>query len=314
MLTADLDDQLYRILIIEDEPAQLHLLSGCLRPDYAVSVAKTKKAGMEILATRKIDILLLDITLPDGNGFDICHEVRSNKSLYGDISIIFMTGHDSMDDEVHGLKLGGNDYIRKPFNYAVLRARIELQVQLLRKTQLLAQLADLDGLTEIPNRRAFDQRLDSEWHRAKRENAPLSIAIIDIDFFKEYNDNYGHSAGDDCLKKLAASLRQVICRGSDFYARIGGEEFVVLLYNTQRHEALLLLERLLTTFTNLGIPHEKSAVAPHVTFSAGCFTARPTQDSLEQFFDKADNHLYQAKSEGRNRVCDGTGPALMKNA
>lgn len=305
MPTTNIEGQPYRILIIEDEPAQLHLLSGCLRPDYAISVAKTKKLGLEILAGGNIDILLLDITLPDGNGFEICHEVRSNKRLYGDIAIIFMTGHNSMDDEVHGLKLGANDYLRKPFNYAVLRARVALQVQLLRKTQLLAKLADLDGLTEIPNRRAFDQRLHNEWNRAKRAQRPLSLAVIDIDYFKEFNDNYGHSAGDECLKKLATSLRQVICRSSDFYARYGGEEFVVLLYDADLNDAKNIIQRLLQSFVENNIPHEHSKVADHVTFTAGLCVANPATEQLDDFFNCADTYLYQGKARGRNQICSG---------
>ncbi len=305
MRNAEPRDNPYRILIIEDDPTQLHLISGCLRYDYAISVAKTQQAGLAILATGNIDIVLLDITLPDGSGFEICRELRSNKGLYGEIAIIFMTGHDSMDDEVHGLRLGANDYIRKPFNYSVLRARIELQVQLLRKTQLLSQLANLDGLTEIPNRRAFDERLNNEWNRAKRDHLPLSLAILDIDYFKEYNDNYGHSAGDDCLKKLANCLRQTIGRSADFFARYGGEEFVIILYNAPIEDARALMQRILHNFRQLAIVHEHSQASSIVTFSAGVTTAYPVADQFSAFFDSADRYLYHAKTAGRNRICSG---------
>lgn len=305
MLGLELDAQIYRILIVEDEPAQLHLISGCLKADYAISVAKTKKTAMEILAGGNIDILLLDIALPDGNGFDICTEVRSNKRQYGDISIIFMTGRDSMDDEVQGLRLGANDYIRKPFNYAVLKARVELQVELIRKTQLLAKLANLDGLTEIPNRRAFDRQLEKEWNRAKRDDVELSLAIIDVDFFKQYNDSYGHSAGDECLKKLAACMHQVIKRSTDFFARFGGEEFVVLLYAADIDNAKRVIQRLLKTFCELNIPHQSSQVADIVTFSCGVCAAHPRNDNFNEFLEQADDFLYAAKANGRNQIIGG---------
>jgi diguanylate cyclase (GGDEF)-like protein len=300
-MTDELSEE-FQILVVEDDPTHLHLITNCLKNDYRILIAKTQAKAFELLNNNHIDALLLDINLPDGNGFNICNEVKSNRSKYGDISIIFMTSEESASDEAYGLKIGANDYIRKPYNDDVLRARVDLQIKLLRRTQLLAQLVKLDGLTEIPNRRAFDEQLTKEWLRAKRDKVSLSLAMIDIDYFKQFNDTYGHPAGDKCLKKMAKCLVRTIQRSSDFYARFGGEEFAIILYGTELTDANKILKQLLQRFSNLGIKHEKSDVDSVVTFSAGVCTAQPYSDALDGFLEFTDGLLYQAKEQGRARV------------
>ncbi|WDE03377.1 diguanylate cyclase [Thalassomonas viridans] len=293
----------YRILLVEDEPANIQMIAGCLSTDYILAIAKTRKKALELLSTSSFDLMLLDIQLPDGNGFEICQQVVANREKYGNISIIFMTSLDSPDDEARGLSLGGSDYIHKPVNAVVLRARVKLQIQLFRKNELLEHLTCFDGLTEIPNRRAFDDQLEKEWHRARRERKALSLAILDIDYFKQYNDLYGHPAGDQCLRIMAANLTTSFVRNSDFIARYGGEEFAVILYDTDLETAIQLMEKSLAAFIGKNIEHQGSVINACVTFSAGICTATPEADTFNNFLNTADKELYQAKAQGRARIC-----------
>jgi len=300
----------YHILIVEDDPVAIQTLVAILSSQYTLSVAKNVKKAMSILESTSVDFILLDVNLPDGNGFDVCKKVVSDKEKYPDTTIIFMTAMQSAEQEARGLELGAADYIYKPINDAVLKARLNLQVQLKRKNKLLSNLAKIDGLTEIPNRRALDTQLTIEWNRAKRDHKLLSIALIDVDYFKQYNDHYGHPKGDECLKELAKCLSQHCKRSSDFCARYGGEEFAMLMFDTKLDDAMELLQRTLDSFTQLNITHEYSTASDVVTFSAGVCTANPTLDSLEDFLDSADDMLYKAKSSGRNKI---KGSTLSKN-
>lgn len=293
----------YQILIVEDEPANIAVISGCMDPDDTIAIAKTKQKALQLLSERSFDVVLLDILLPDGNGFDICKEVVAHRDLYGMASIIFMTSMDSPDDEARGLSLGASDYIHKPINGPVLSARIKLQKRLIRQSELLDHLARIDGLTEIPNRRAFDDQLEKEWNRAKRENKTLSLALLDIDYFKGYNDHYGHPAGDQCLKQIACILSDFFHRGSDLVARYGGEEFAIILFDADLEESKALVNKLLKTLIDRNIPHLASQVANCVSFSAGLCTALPANDQSRHFLTCADEMLYQAKEQGRARVC-----------
>jgi diguanylate cyclase (GGDEF)-like protein len=246
-----------------------------------------------------VDILLLDIKLPDGDGMELCREVMSNNDQYGDVRVVFMTGLTSADDEVRGLNLGASDYIHKPINSAVLFARVRLQAQLIRRNELLANLARIDGLTEIPNRRAFDTQLSNEWSRAKREESSLVLAIVDIDHFKLFNDHYGHPEGDKCLHAVAQFFTKTFKRGSDFVARYGGEEFAILLSGLDLNTAMQLFEKAQRDIEALGILHEVSPTKPTVSFSAGlCYTA-PNSSSPDGFLAQADQQLYKAKKLGR---------------
>jgi len=231
--------------------------------------------------------------------------LRTHKEIYGDICIIFMTALESSDDEITGLKLGANDYIHKPINCTVLKARVDLQAELIRKNKLLSELIKIDGLTEIPNRRAFDEKLHQEWNRAKREDRVISLAMLDIDYFKQFNDTYGHPAGDLCLKKLAWCLKQSFQRSSDFFARYGGEEFAVILYGADLEDAKEKLNATLNKLVDLNIEHKTIKQRKYVTFSAGLSTATPTKDEFEEFIESADALLYQAKDKGRAQICAG---------
>jgi diguanylate cyclase (GGDEF)-like protein len=281
----------------------LHVIAATLQDNYKVSVTKTLTKAYELLEQYRYDILLLDINLPDGNGFDLCRHVLQKNNLQQDIRIIFMSGLTSTNDELKGLEIGAADYVRKPLHSALLFARVRLQAQLLRRNELLANLARIDALTEIPNRRAFDDHLSLEWGRARRENSLMTLGIIDIDHFKAFNDTYGHPEGDKCLQSVAHILRRTFQRGSDFVARYGGEEFAVILSNTGLETARNLFETALLELKQLKIEHSGSTTKSFVTFSAGVCCTKPENKTAEELFQLADQQLYRAKGKGRAQIC-----------
>ncbi|XOV77482.1 MAG: diguanylate cyclase domain-containing protein [Aestuariibacter sp.] len=293
---------LYHILVVEDESTCSEIIKSQLQEQYLLTFASCKSEAMAVLQSETVHLLLLDIGLPDGNGLDILRDIKADQERYGDIAAIIITGLNDPGLEVEGLKLGANDYISKPIHAPVLSARVKLQVQLLRKTQLLAELARIDALTEIPNRRAFDDHLMRTWNHARRMSVPVSLAVIDIDFFKQFNDLYGHPEGDYCLKQVAQCMHSVIRRGSDHIARIGGEEFAALLFDCDLDHAQSVMQTLQEAVAKLAVQHEASAVGNIVTLSIGVCTASPEIDDQEFLLSAADRLLYQAKREGRNRV------------
>ena len=303
--------QKHQILIVEDDPVNINVLVGTLRDQYNLFIAKTKAKALQLLLEKKIDIVLLDLNLPDGNGLEICQLVRQERDTYNNPAIIVMTGSTSTDDELQSLALGANDFISKPLHHRILQARIEIQVELLRKTALLNKLARIDGLTEIANRRAFDEALVREWHRCKRAGQPLSLLLIDVDEFKTYNDTYGHSSGDLCLRQVAKLLTEVFKRASDLVARFGGEEFAIIMPNTDQRDAIALANVALGRMVERKIPHQSSSVHDVVTFSGGLITTFPVDIDLsaEEIIQQADVQLYNAKAEGRARIM----PALTRS-
>ena len=195
------------------------------------------------------------------------------------------------------------DYIRKPFSPPIIRARIRNHLELKRNRDLLENLSTLDGLTNIPNRRRFDEIYIQEWNRALRTKSPLSLLFIDIDHFKNYNDLYGHMAGDDCLKTVSRLLQSSMGRPADFLARFGGEEFIILLPATRENGSLHLAANIRAALKKLHIEHKDSPVADYLTVSIGAVTCRDvTQCDRAKLLEHADKMLYLAKHEGRDCV------------
>ena len=299
-------EQRATLLIVDDQPANIHALVKLLKADYRLLTATSAAKALE-LARRKPgpDLILLDILMPDQDGYATCRELKEDEATHA-IPIIFFTALDQAEDEAKGLQLGAADYITKPFNPAIVRARVYNQVSLKLKTDLLEQIALQDGLTGIPNRRYFDRKLAQEWKRQSRHQQPLSLLMIDIDHFKPYNDNYGHGAGDDCLRRVAQALHQIPTRSADLVARYGGEEFVVLLPDTDAAGAQEIAEKMRAAIHRLAIVHAYSSVSDHLSISLGGSThqpqpQKPTHDA-EALKQAADQALYQAKEEGRDRI------------
>jgi diguanylate cyclase (GGDEF)-like protein len=208
-----------------------------------------------------------------------------------------------------GFGLGAVDFVSKPFHPTVVRARVRTHMALKMKSDRLERLSMIDALTDIPNRRFLDDRLDSETRRSSRDRLPLSLVMIDIDFFKDFNDRYGHAAGDTCIQRVARALAAAVRRPGDLVARYGGEEFTVLLPGTDAEGSFVVAERLRGAVESLGIEHVASGVASVVTVSVGVVTSTEARPLAAQgLVTRADEALYRAKRIGRNRVECGTGP------
>lgn len=291
-----------RILIVDDIPANIKSLNAILADDYNVIFATDWRKGLELAGRMSPDIILLDIMMPDMDGYEICRRLKSDSETM-EIPVIFITALDSAADEEKGLSFGAADYITKPFRPVIVRLRVRNHLQLKLQRDRLEWLTMTDGMTGIGNRRRFDQHLAEEWRRCARMHIPLSAIMMDIDHFKTFNDNYGHPAGDDCIRVIARTLAKVPTRAGDLVTRYGGEEFACLLPGTDAQGARVIAERLLEAVNDLAIPHAWPNVNGNVSISAGVGTMIPEPDGdPEGLIKLADKLLYEAKNAGRNRV------------
>jgi len=293
----------FTVLIVDDEKQNRLLLTELFQGAYKIILAKNGVQALEKARQHRPDLILLDVLMPEMDGMSVLRELKRDDATRL-IPVIFITALDSAADEENGLALGAVDYISKPFHPPIVRVRVRNQLQLVHQRRLLEQLASLDGLTGIPNRRQFDATLLKEWHRCQRNGQPLSLIVADVDFFKKYNDTLGHAAGDRVLQEVAATLRQGARRPGDLVARYGGEEFVLLLPETDAASARDMAHALQALLQEKALPHPDSSVSASITLSMGGTTLVPTAETLDpQFFACADAALYAAKAQGRNRVC-----------
>lgn len=291
-----------KVLVVDDAAINRQVLADLLKTDHTVILAKSGEQALTLAAQHLPDLILLDVVMPELTGYDVLRRLKCDPRT-ATIAVIFITGLDSPEDEENGLTLGASDYITKPFNLAVVRARVRLHLQLARQRRMLETMANVDGLTEIANRRYFDDRYATEWAQAVRDGRPLSVAILDIDFFKAFNDHAGHAMGDRVLQRVASILTDEMVRSTDLVARYGGEEFVVLMPDTDAHGAVRLADRLRESTARLAMPLPAAAVTDGITVSLGGATLQPgTFESADALLKAADDHLYRAKKEGRNRV------------
>nr|WP_034644005.1 diguanylate cyclase [Desulfovibrio inopinatus] len=291
-----------KILIIDDSTSSIRILGTALRGLYDVLVATNGEKGLEVAAAQSPDLILLDIMMPGINGYEVCRRLKEDPHL-SSIPVIFITAKDDEEDEEQGLNLGAVDYITKPFRLPIVLARVRTHLRLKEKSDLLERLASVDGLTDIPNRRRFDEVLDMEFQRARRDGTPLGVILIDIDFFKHFNDTYGHAAGDECLRRVARVLSRSLKRPADFVARYGGEEFVAVVPGTPLDGTMALADAMRQSVFEEHIPHAASTAADFVTISLGAESLVPhSTDSSEQLLKNADEALYLAKQNGRNQV------------
>jgi len=294
-----------RILIVDDEKLNRNILADILKHEYKVILAKNGEQALKrAFSDTPPDLILLDIVMPDMDGYEVCKQLK-NQEETKEIPVIFVTSMSEVMKESKGFELGAVDYITKPFHPPIIKARVRAHISLKIKSDMLEQLASLDALTNIANRRKFDEVIGNEWKRAHRYNALLSVIMIDVDKFKQYNDNYGHAAGDICLQKIAKALKGCIKRPYDFIARYGGEEFIMVLPDIDSKGAQQVGTFAKQIIEDLNIPHEYSDVANHVTISMGIATMRPANgiESCVKIVNAADKQLYSAKEMGRNRVC-----------
>lgn len=291
-----------RILIVDDDKINQRLLQGLLADDYTIEKAEGGCQALTMIGANSPDLILLDVMMPQMDGFQVIRELKNNE-MTQNIPVIFITALNSVTNEEEGLKLGAVDYIKKPFIPSIVKARVRNILTMVRHRKLLETLAHIDGLTEIPNRRYFDLALHREWHRALRYNSCISVAIADVDYFKQFNDNYGHASGDRVLIALSKEIRRNLKRPYDLVSRYGGEEFGIILPKTSLNKAFQFCNTIRSAIQQLKIVHEFSSVSENITISIGGATMIPSKNTEPSaIVEKADSCLYEAKNSGRNKV------------
>ncbi|KJR99306.1 MAG: diguanylate cyclase [Desulfobulbaceae bacterium BRH_c16a] len=292
-----------RILIVDDEKMNLKVLADLLKDEYTPVLARNGEQALQhALSETPPDLILLDVIMPDMGGYEVIKTLKNNDKT-NNIPIIFVTALNSFQDEERGLMLGAVDYITKPYSPPIVKMRVRNHLRIVHQYKLLDQLAYLDGLTEISNRRRFEEVFQKEWARSSRNGTPFSLAMVDVDFFKQFNDHYGHAMGDIALQQIARALECALRRPADLVARYGGEEFVLLLPETDALAAHDVALRCLQKVADLQIPHLYSQAADSVSVSVGLVT-KGIDDiaSPQSFILSADKNLYLAKERGRNRI------------
>ena len=291
-----------RLLVVDDQPINIQVMNQIFAEQYQVFMATSGQQALDFCHRTPPDLVLLDIVMPGMDGYEVCTALKAAPDTC-DIPVIFVTAHTDATQETRGLEVGAVDFISKPVNPAVVRARVKTQLILKCQSDLLRRLVFLDGLTGVFNRRYFDQQLATEMARALRAQKPLALIMLDVDFFKRFNDHYGHQAGDDCLRQVAQTLKASLRRPADLVARYGGEEFACVLPETEFEQAMTMARELEADVRQKAIAHSHSDVAPVITVSLGVagFTASARGDATA-LLALADAQLYLAKASGRGCV------------
>lgn len=297
-----------RLLVVDDQPINIQTLYQIFHADHEVFVATSGEQALAFCRGNPLpDLILLDVVMPGLDGLAVCQQLKADPVL-ANIPVIFVTACMDPADETRALEAGGVDFITKPVNPMVVRARVKTHLTLKAQEDFLRSLVFIDGLTGVANRRRFDEALLSEWRQCRRAGTPLALLMIDIDHFKRYNDHYGHPTGDACLQQVAAVLKAAMQRACDLVARYGGEEFVCLLPGCDQAPALAKAQALQAALAARGIAHEASPTAAWVTLSIGVAVAQPQAGgSPAALVAAADAALYSAKHRGRNCISAHSG-------
>jgi diguanylate cyclase (GGDEF)-like protein len=284
------------VLVADDDKVMRVCLRQAMEQEgYQVVEAVDGENCLALFSKMHPDVVLVDAVMPHMDGFACCQQIQQIESYQGGVQtpVLMITGLDDEESVEQAFASGAVDFVTKPIHWAVLRRRVKhllhqvkLYEQLQDANQELTRLATSDGLTQVANRRRFDEYLQQEWQRMMRDRLPLSLILCDIDFFKIYNDTYGHQDGDDCLKQVAKVLDRAAKRSIDLAARYGGEEFAIILPNTDQEGAIRVAK---------DIQHNMSmGVATTIPFNI---------IAPEMLITAADRALYQAKEGGRDRFC-----------
>lgn len=300
------------ILLVEDDKLQGELTKDYLESTgYKVVWAEDGKSAIKAVKTQDIDLIVLDFVLPDINGNEVCRWLKLNQDTRG-LPIIMLTAKSSTNDKVTSLTAGADDHLSKPFNESELGARIyaclrtkALQDELRDKNRQLEEvlskvevLAITDPLTHLYNRRHFENLIENEFAGSARYKYPATCLMIDVDYFKRVNDEYGHRTGDIVLKEISLIIKSCM-RKVDTVARWGGEEFVVLLPRTKKEDARIAAERILKAISE----YKFTGINKQVTVSIGIANIPdPSIDTAEKLVDASDTAMYEAKRKGRNRI------------
>ena len=304
------------ILVVDDSPTIRAALRSLLeRMGHTVVEANDGKDALQMYRKDRPGLVLIDVVMPVMDGYEAARHMRETSAEEW-VPIIFLSSKEADQDLNRAIEAGGDDYLVKPVSFVVLNAKIRAlqRLESMRAKQLemsrdlasanreLEKLSRQDGLTGIANRRYFDSYLLTEVRRGAREKAPVSLILSDVDHFKAFNDCYGHQAGDDCLRRVAAALSSAGRRPADLAARYGGEEFAMVLPGTALEGAVDVAKAVSRVIGGLAIPHARSAVDQSVTLSQGIVSLVPDKETTcEHLIQHADQALYQAKQQGRNR-------------
>jgi two-component system chemotaxis family response regulator WspR len=313
------------VLLVDDQPIVAEALRQMFvrEPDIAFHYCSDPLLALSIAAQVGATVILQDLVMPGMDGLALVRAFRANPAT-GRVPIIVLSSKEDPRDKCAAFTAGASDYLVKIPDPIELIARVNshsrshraqlerdeayrslarVKRELEESNAALARLSTIDSLTDLPNRRRFDDALDAEWRRAARSGTPVSLILIDVDFFKRFNDHYGHPAGDECLRQVAAALRARTLRGTSMIARYGGEEFVALLPDQTSAGARVVAEALRAGVEGLRLPHIRSEVSSYVTISLGIATALPAPNtSSADLVARADTALYEAKQSGRNRL------------
>ncbi len=298
-----------QIMVVDDSRTQRYVINQYLAQlDCEVISCESGEDALFKVSEKVPDLIILDVEMPGLSGFETCKALRGLLQDHW-VPIIYLTARTEPKDIVEGLNVGGDTYISKPVHEDVLSAIAKamlkvssIQAELMKANQKLDEVAHYDVLTQVMNRRGYEDMFERLWKDHHRKKAPLTIMIMDIDHFKKYNDNYGHIQGDQCLRQVAQTLKSALKRPIDILARYGGEEFVVLLPGTDEEGAQIVANRFIQAMQKAKIAHEFSDTQPYVTVSIGLSQVRFGQETRKEVLQRADKALYEAKESGRNCV------------
>jgi len=302
------------ILVADDDKTMRLSVRQAMEQDgYQVIEANDGESCLATFARSRPDVVLLDAIMPAIDGFTCCQRIQELSGARR-TPVLMITGLEDQDSVDQAFAVGAVDYITKPIHWGVLRQRVKRLIQQVRLYQQLEtanhelqRLAAIDGLTQLANRRRFDEYLQQEWQRMLREQLSLSLILCDIDFFKAYNDTYGHQVGDDCLTQVAQVIQGSAKRAIDLAARYGGEEFAFILPNTEYDEATKLAEEVKNSVYDTNFKHPEFGIDNRVTISMGVVTVKIDKESwkslnAKKLIETCDRQLYKSKEEGRNKV------------
>jgi diguanylate cyclase (GGDEF)-like protein len=300
-LIHDLGGRRARLLVVDDQPINVRVIRRIFADQHDVFMACNGEDALNACAKVIPDLVLLDVEMPGMDGLEVCRRMKDSNQTH-DIPVIFVTARQAPEEETICWEVGCVDFICKPYNAVTLYNRVSAHLKLKFQSDQLREIAFTDGLTGVAIRRHLDERLVLEWRRGLRNEQALSALMVDVDFFKRYNDAYGHQQGDQCLRMVAQALKAGLNRPADLVARYGGEEFVCILPETERAGAAEVAARLEAAVRALSLPHGASDAATVVTISIGCASVLPaTLEGENALIQEADAQLYCAKRAGRGR-------------
>lgn len=288
-----------KILVVDDQVMNIQAVNALLSSSYTVLAATSGEDALKVAEEQLPDLILMDVVMPVMSGKEACMKLKANE-VTANIPVIFITTISGDQEENECWESGGVDFISKPFNPQTLKNRVRVHLELKSQKDILMKLAYSDGLTGVYNRRYFDEHYSKLARLSQRNDSPLSMLLIDIDYFKKFNDTYGHIAGDDALRAVAKAISRSMHRPTDFVARYGGEEFVVLLPDTDLAGAEYVTKTIMKAIESLNIPNEASKYGV-LTLSAGLVSIPGSAVDNTDMLKLADQFLYAAKEEGRNR-------------